>query len=198
MVGLGAPWTCCCALDPAHGCVFLHAAAPSVLHVFAQSCTAVCEGSCTVLPCAFARSVLRASACICPLLHTPAPSFAVSPARSRILLHASTPSSLRTLLPTFAHPNLPPPSPSPSPRCRQKEVGGLHPPAARSPPLWGRSTWAQPPARARSFCCCQQNFPTAALATRGRGAAEEPPRSALPVWGGGVSCPCKTVPRGWH
>lgn len=154
---------CCCALSPAHGCTVL----------FVQGCAR----SFPVLLHARSCKHLHTSALPCTALHFPARSFAVDPARSCILLHASTPPHLCT--PQSATP----PQPPPSPRCRQEEVGGLHPPSARSPPLWGRSTWAQPPARARSFCCCQQNFPTAALATRGRGAAEEPPRSALPVWG---------------
>lgn len=192
--GWGSPWTCC---NPAQGCIFLHAAAPSVLHVSAvlRSCL------CGVLHDPFLGFCTLSPACICVhLCASLAQPCAILCGQSCTLPHFCC---TLPLLPRFARSSPPlhtpicdPPPPPPSPRCRQKEVGGLHPPAARSPPLWGRSTWAQPPAR--SFCCCQHNFPTAALATRGRGAAEEPPRSALPVWGGGVSRPCRAVPRGWR
>lgn len=182
--GFGGPYghVCSCLLAAAHS--ILHAAAFCCVLLRPQSCTrlhgAVCAGLCTVLPCAFARSLLQASAYIRTPLHSPAFSCTLLRSRSCTLLHFA---ACFHSSPPLHTPICDPPPPPPSPRCRQGEVGGLHPPSARSPPLWGRSTWAQPPARARSFCCCQQNFPTAALATQGRGAAEEPPRSALPVWG---------------
>lgn len=65
----------------AFSCTLLHPQSCTCL----QSCAAVCAGFCTILSWAFARSVLRASAYICVhLLHSPARSFAVNPARSRI------------------------------------------------------------------------------------------------------------------
>lgn len=76
--------------------------------------------------------------------------------------------------------------------------GGLQPPApaARSPPASAAARGLSRLPAPGSFRCCQQNFPAAALATRGRGGGGggPPPRPGLPARRGcgGLSCPpCK-------
>lgn len=133
--GWGSPWTCC---NPAQGCIFLHAAAPSVLHVSAvlRSCL------CGVLHDPFLGFCTLSPACICVhLCASPAQPCAILCGQSCTLPHFCC---TLPLLPRFARSSPPlhtpicdPPPPPPSPRCRQKEVGGPSSTRCPQPPAMG-------------------------------------------------------------
>lgn len=187
---------CCCTLHPARGCILLRAAAPSVLHTAARCCLCrVVHGPslcfCTLAP---------ASICIHP--HSPAQPCIFLHAPSQSILHASAFCCMLPLLPTFAHPNLRPPPNPPHPLAvgRRRLGAFIHPlPAA---PRYGAGArgLSRPPAPA-PFAAVSRISQLLLWQREGGGLRRNPHGQPSPFggWrgGGGVSCPHKSVPRGW-